>query len=245
MKVLQYVVCGIALTIPAAAQTASPAPASSTTPPATPATAPKPASSGLQLNTLGGDAVKGPEHPLTLEQSTQIYEVLGYQKQIDQNRTAMLAQQKQRAPFIPQDVWDDLEATSKKVDYPAAFHDVYKKYLSTEDAEKLIEFSKTDAGKHFLENDAAISRESAQAIQKQQQQVGMEVQGRHKDEIDAALKKYREEHQPKPAPSLGGATPTPGTAAPASPSGSTPAATPAPSTTPAQSTPPPATTPKN
>lgn len=201
MKFAQYAVCGIFLTLAASAQTATP-----------PAAAPKPAApaSAPKLSTLGGDAVKGPEHPLTAEQAKELYIAMGYQKTLEENRTQQLAAQKSRAPFIPQDVWDDFDATSAKVDYPAAFYDVYKKYLSTEDAAKLIDFAKTPAGKDFFDNSPAINQETVQAIQKAQRTVGQEVQARHKDEIEAAVKKYREEHAPKPAPSL--ATPTPGAA---------------------------------
>ena len=72
----------------------------------------------------------------------------------------------------------------------------------------MIDFSKTEAGKHFLERLPETSRQVTMAIQKQQQQTGMQVQARHKDEIDAALKKYREEHAPKPAPTPAGTTPS-------------------------------------
>jgi hypothetical protein len=172
---------------------------------------------------------------------------MGYEKTIDDNLQKMITTQEARATFIPKDFWDDLESSFKKIDYPTALLEVYKKYLSTEDAAKLIDFSKTEAGKHFLENLPETSRLVTAEIQKQQQQTGMQVQARHKDEIDAALKKYREEHAPKPAP-------TPAGTAPASPSGSsTPGAAPAPATTPAKpatTTPPPAnppasTTPQN
>jgi hypothetical protein len=227
MKFAQYAVCGMFLTVAAAAQTA-PAPAAAPKP-ASPATAPK-------LSTLGGDAVKGPEHPLTVEQAKELYIDMGYQKNLEENRAQQFAAQKARAPFIPQDVWDDFEATSAKVDYATAFYDVYKKYISTEDATKLIEFAKTPAGKEFFDNSPALNRDTVQAIQKAQQQVGQEVQARHNDEIQAAVKKYREEHAPKPAPSL--ASPTPGAAAPSTPTPA-PAATPArtPAATPAPAAP--------
>ena len=114
-------------------------------------------------------------------------------------------------------------------------------YIVVPGVAKLIEFAKTPAGKSFFDNSPVINRETAQAIQKAQQSVGAEVQARHKDEIEAAVKKYREEHAPKPAPSLGPTT-GPNTG---SPSGSAaPSGTTTPSTTPAPSTPP-ATTPQH
>ncbi|AXC09551.1 hypothetical protein ACPOL_0166 [Acidisarcina polymorpha] len=235
MKILQYAACGLCLTLTGAAQTAAPAP--------TPAqSTAKPASQPMQLSTLGGTTVKGPEHPLTLDQMKVLYVAMGYDKTIDQNLQAMVSTQRSRASFIPADFWDDLDASFKKIDYTPALLDVYKQYLSTDDAAKLIDFSKTDAGKHFLESIPATSREVAQAVQKEQQGVGQEVQARHKDELDAAIKKYREEHQPKAAPSLGGPSPS---GASSGSSSSPSSSTPAPSS-PSTSTPPPAsTTPKN
>jgi hypothetical protein len=235
MKFLQCAVCGFLLTVTAAAQMAPASPSTATPKPATAQSA-APASSP-KISTLGGDEVKGPEHPLTLDQMKVLYVAMGYDKTISQNLQNMITMQKTRAPFIPTDFWDDLDTSFQKIDYPTALLDVYKKYLSTDDAAKLIDFSKTEAGKHFLETLPETSREATMAIQKQQQQAGMQVQARHKDEIDAALKKYRDEHAPKPAP-----TPA-GTAAPATPSGSgAPAATPS---KPATTTPPAATTPQN
>jgi hypothetical protein len=241
MKSLQYAVCGLLITVAAAAQT-SPAP------PASQAPAPAPAASSgkpIQLSTLGQTEVKGPEHPLTPDQAKELYIAMGYEKTLEQGREQQISAQKVRAPFIPQDVWDDFDATSKKIDYPTAFYDVYKKYLSTDDAAKLIDFSKTAAGKAYFENSPAITRETQQAIGKLQQEAGQEVQGRHKDEIEAAVKKYREEHAPKPAPSLGPTSPTPGAAAPATPPAG--AATPAKPATPPSTPPatPPASTPPN
>ncbi len=235
MKFLQCALCGFLLTVTASAQTAPTSPSTATSKPATPqSTTPK--ISGLD----GEPAVKAPEHPLTLDQMKVLYVALGYDKQVaemDANRDKMIAQNKVRNPYMPTAVWDDLDASFKKIDYEGALYDVYKKYLSTEDAAKLIDFSKTDAGKDYFANAAILNRESAMTIQRQEQQASQQVQARHKDEIEAAMKKYRDEHAPKPAPTLG--APTPG-----APSGSSaPATTPAPSATPAK--PPTTTTPQN
>ena len=74
------------------------------------------------------------------------------------------------------------------------------------------------------------------AIQRQEQQASQQVQARHKDEIDAAMKKYRDEHAPKPSPTLG--APHRGSSG-----SSAPAATPAPTAAPSK--PPATTTPQN
>lgn len=235
MKFLQSAVCGFFLTVAAAAQTAAPAA------PAPAQSAPKP-SAPMQITSLGGDTPKGPEHPLTLDQMKVLYSAMGYDTLFDQSRILMISRLKASRPYIPEDIWDDLEASSKKADYVGAFYDVYKKYLSVDDAAKLIDFSKTPAGKVFLTNLPVISGETSAAVQKVQQQVGQDVQARHKDELDAAIKKYREEQQQKAPPTLG--APTPG----ASSGSGTPASSGASSgsgTSKAPATPPASTTPNN
>jgi hypothetical protein len=237
MKVAQYAICGIFLTLTAAAQTA--------TPPSAPASATPPAAAAKpHLTTLGGDAVKGPEHPITAEQAKTLYEAMGYQKWLDHNLETMIASGKARNPMVPVAFWDDLNSSFGKIDYATIVFDVYKQYLSTEDAAKLIEFSKTEAGKHYFESVPATSQEVQQAIQRTQGKIGQETQMRHKDEIQAAIKKYQEEHAPKPAPTLGSPTPaapsgsTAPAATPAAPAPATPApATPAPTTPPASTSP--------
>jgi hypothetical protein len=232
MKVVQYAFCGIFLTLTAAAQTAAPPTAPASSSPA--ASTAKP-----QLSTLGGDAVKGPEHPITADQAKALYDAMGYQQWLDQSRATMIAGAKARNPMLPVSFWDDLDTSFGKIDYQTIIFDTYKKYLSTEDAAKVLEFSKTPAGKHYFESVPATSQEILTAIQGEQNKIGRETQMRHKDEIQAAVKKYQDEHAPKPAPSLGPATPaapsgstSPSSTAPASPSSTPPPATPPPSTTP-------------
>ena len=236
MKFLQYAVCSLVLTLSAAGQMtpASPSAASQSAPSSQSAT---PQATTAKITNLDGEEVKGPEHPITLEQMRVLYAAMGYQKSLDENLQKMIAANKQRNTFVPVAFWDDLDSSFKKIDYPTALLEVYKKYISTEDADKLIAFSKTEAGKHFFETLPDTSREGTIAISKQQQQTGTQVQARHKDEIDAARKAYMAEHAPKPTPA-----PTPSGTAPASPS--TPPAA-APSTTPAPATPPASTTPQN
>jgi hypothetical protein len=247
MKFTQCAVIGFLLTLSEAAQTPATqttTPSSQTAPPAaSPATPAKP----MVLTTPdGGETVKGPEHPITLDQMKELYVDMGYQKTLDDNRTQMITMQKARMPFMPEDVWDDLDTSSKNVDYPAAFLSVYKKYISTEDATKLIEFAKTPAGKAFFDNLPAITRETGTAIQKEQMEVNTGVRGRHKDEIDTAIKKYQDEQKQKAAAAAAASKPATGSTGAA---GSTApgASTTKPATPPATSTPatPPANTPPN
>ena len=102
MKFLQSAVCGFLLTVTAAAQTATPPASTSTPKPATdPAGQPR---HSPRISTLGGDAVKGPEHPLTLDQMKALYVALGYDKQVadmDANLEKMIATEQDPEPIHP------------------------------------------------------------------------------------------------------------------------------------------------
>ncbi len=101
MKFLQCALCGFLLTVTAAAQTAPDEPIHhnaeaghhTATRPSLPRSAAWTASE-----------VKGPEHPLTLDQMKVLYVALGYDKQVadmDANREKMIAQNKTRNPYMP------------------------------------------------------------------------------------------------------------------------------------------------
>ncbi len=104
-------------------------------------------------------------------------------------------------PFVPEDVKQDVRTSVEKVDIDGPAVTTYQKYLSTEDATKVIEFYKTPAGKDLL----AVTPELSSEIQQNALKSGRDAfQGaiqRHQAEIEAAQKTYQAQH---PAPSLGG-----------------------------------------
>ncbi len=169
-----------------------------------------------------------PEHPLTNEQAHQLMELTGTSKlkpELIENMHKYFA--RSFPPFVPQDVKDDLNASIDKMDVDTPVLAVYKKYISTEDATKAIEFYKTPAGHRIAESESALTAEVQRAATQVGQQTAKEAIDRHRPEIEAAQKKYQEEHAAKPGPATPGAT---GAAAPA-PNGTPatpPAATPKP-----------------
>jgi hypothetical protein len=176
-----------------------------------------------------------PAHPITMEQTRELLELMNY-KSIEQNNwSQMIAMNKQAAPFIPSDVWTDVQTNINGIDYPTLMQPIYAKYLSQEDAAKALEFYRTAAGKRVLQSMPPVLGESVAAAQQKGRQVGRDAIEKHRPEIEAAQKKYQAEHAP-PAGSTapGGATPGSGSAAPGQPA--------SPSTTPAPATPPPAST---
>ena len=199
-----------------------------TTPSAPTATAP----SNRRIGSLTPGAIAPPAHPITMDQTRELLDLMEYKRMEQNNWSQMITMNKQAAPFIPQDVWTDVQTGIDGIDYPTLMQPIYAKYLSQEDAAKALEFYRTAAGKRVLQAFPPMLGESVGAAQQKGRQVGRDAIEKHRPEIEAAQKKYQAEHAP-PAGSTapGGATPAPGQ--PTSPS-----TTPAPSTAP--STPPPA-----
>ncbi len=110
-------------------------------------------------------------------------------------------------PFVPQDVKDDLKTSLDKMDIDTPTVATYQKYMSTEDAEKTIEFYKTPAGKDLLQVTPILLSEVQQAALKNGQDTARAVIERHKTEIEAAQKTYEAQHPNPNAPTLGPGAP--------------------------------------
>ena len=197
---------------------------------ATPSGAASTSPSNRSIGSLTPGAPTPPAHPITMEQTRELLDLMNYKKIEESNWSQMIAMNKQAAPFIPADVWTDVQTNISGIDYPSLMQPIYAKYLSQEDAAKALEFYRTPAGKRVLQSMPPMLGESVAAAQQKGRQVGRDAIEKHRPEIEEAQKKYQAEHpQPAGSPGAGGATP----AQPASPS---PA--------PAPTTPPPASTTK-
>jgi hypothetical protein len=170
-----------------------------------------------------------------MEQTRQLLDLMNYKSIEQSNWSQMIAMNKQAAPFIPSDVWTDVQTNIDGIDYPTLMQPIYAKYLSQEDAAKALVFYQTPAGKRVLQSMPPMLGESVAAAQQKGRQVGRDAIEKHRPEIEAAQKKYQAEHAP-PAGSTapGGATPGHGSAAPAQPT--SPSTAPAPATPPASTT---------
>jgi hypothetical protein len=229
MKFLPTAVCGVLLILPctassAFAQSSGAGAKTQTTPNATATTAP----SNRRISTLTPGAIAPPKDPITMEQTRELLDLMDYKKMEQTNWSQMIAMNKQAAPFIPEDVWTDVQTSVNAIDYPSLMQPIYAKYLSQEDAAKALVFYQTPAGKRVLQAFPPMLGEGVGAAQQKGRQAGRDAIEKHRPEIEAAQKKYQAEHAP-PAGSTG---PGAGGAAPAGPS--------SPSTMPAPSTPPPA-----
>jgi hypothetical protein len=153
-----------------------------------------------------------------MEQTRELLDLMEYKKIEDSNWSQMIAMNKQAAPFIPNDVWTDVQTNVNGIDYPTLMQPICAKYLSQEDAAKALEFYRTPAGKRVLQSMPPMLGESVQAAQQKGRQVGREAIEKHRPEIEEAQKKYQAEHAPpagSTAPGAGSATPGAGSATPA------------------------------
>lgn len=236
MKCFPSAICGFLLVLPITAGTGL---AQSTTPSgathagssaSTTQTAPASAtpSSERSIGTLNPGAPTPPAHPITMEQTRELLDLMNYKKIEDNNWSQMITMNKQAAPFIPQDVWTDVQSGISGIDYPVLMQPIYAKYLSQEDAAKALVFYRTPEGRRVLQSMPPILGESVAASQQKGRQVGRDAIEKHRPEIEAAQKKYQAEHAPQGGT---GASPAPSPSTTPAPSPSTPpagAATPKP-----------------
>ena len=146
-------------------------------------------------DTAAKSDVKPPDHPITPEQVHQMMELTGAVNLKNQMMRNMMAYMQQTLPpYIPKGVVDDLEATLEKLDFEPMMLKSYQKVLSTEDATQIIAFYKTPAGQRLIIALPQVTREVQQQAGQMGGQAAMEVMQRHKDEIEAAEKKYQQEH---------------------------------------------------
>lgn len=253
MKRIPFTMCGLLMLMPLTAASvyaqSTTAPSGSTAGKSTQTTAapakaaPSPRSTAVAGLPVDPNAPAPPAHPITAAQTGELLNLMEFKKMEDQGWTQLISNNKQRAPFIPQAVWTDVQTGLSGIDYVPVIQPVYAKYLSTEDAAKALEFYRTAAGKRVLQAMPAILGESVAATQAKGQQVGRDAIEKHRTEIEAAQKKYQEEHAPAGGgPTLGPGAGAPPSGGPATGPSSNPSSTPkGSSTTPASpsSTPPP------
>jgi hypothetical protein len=169
--------------------TAPPKGASSQAPAATAPASPAGESAGKDFG------VPPPAHPITLEQTREMLHLMGYKKLMTEMMDQNFAMQKQAAPFIPADVWSDLQTSFNNVDYAQLLEPVYAKYISQEDAAKALDFYRTPAGQAVLKAQPMLMREVIVASQQNAQKTGREVIQKHRAEIEAAQKQFQEQQQ--------------------------------------------------
>jgi len=174
------------------------------TPSSSTAPAKAPASSSPALA-----SAQAPANPLTDAQARQMLEMTGAIKMKEQLLHSVMNYFRTSMPFMPTDVSDDLEQSFGKLDLETPIIAIYKQHISTNDADAIIAFYKTPAGKNMIEAMPAIMQQSQQVGLQLGRKTAQEVVERHRTEIEAAAKQYQQEHAPRPAPSLNSPNTTP------------------------------------
>lgn len=183
MRIIQTAACAAVFTVSAFAQQAATLPASKPAAPATQQGAAEP-------------AIKPPANPITPAQIKEMQELTGAsttKKRIVAN--AIQFYRSQFPPYIPQDVIDDLEKSLQNADLESHAAEIYPKYLSTEDAAKVIDFYKSPAGQHLVTAQPYMMTEMQRSAVQIAQQTAKDVIERHKPEIEAAQQKYMQQQQ--------------------------------------------------
>src|SRR5215467_8842655 len=97
-------------------------------------------------------AVNPPEHPITEAQIRMFFDechIPTVSRQLTHEKAEM--QRKQLPPWYPQPVWDEIEAASDSIDLALVALPVYRKYMSEEQADRLIKFFRTKPGQDVIE----------------------------------------------------------------------------------------------
>jgi hypothetical protein len=81
---------------------------------------------------------------------------------------------------------------------------IYQRHLSHEDMVSILAFYRTEGGRHLVEAQPAMVAEAQAVFPAVGRKLGQEVAARHMEEIQAAKKKFDDEHAPStpstPAP---------------------------------------------
>jgi hypothetical protein len=210
MRIIQAALCIATFSVSAIAQQ----PSTSAPPkPATPATQASAAPSEPQI--------KPPANPITPAQIKEMQQLTGAEamkKRIVAN--AMQFYRSQFPSYVPKDVIDDLDTSLQNADLESHAAEIYPKYISTEDAAKIIEFYKSPAGQRMIEAQPYMTTEMQRSAVQVAQQTARDVMARHKEEIEAAQRKYMEQQQ-KPTLSIPPSSPSSNPPATSKPQGST------------------------
>jgi uncharacterized protein len=216
MRKTALAICSFALLGSALAQQTPSAGSQSTAPAKAPAAS----------NSTASAAAQAPANPLTDAQAKQMLQMTGALEMKDQLLHSVMNYFRTSMPFMPKDVSDDLEQSFGKLDLETPIIAIYKQHISTSDADAIIAFYKTPAGKDMIQAMPAIMQQSQQVGLQLGRKTAQEVVERHRPEIEAAAKQYQQEHAPKPAPSLNSpdSTPSQNTPPASKPDGAAPGA---------------------
>ncbi len=155
----------------------------------------RPPSGPAQESSSAPAADQPPVHPVTPAQVHELLELTGATNLKNQLMRGMMVYMRQSLPaYLPKEVIDDLETSLENADMEPMLIAAYQKHLSTEDAVEIITFYKTPAGKRVISSMPLIVQDLQQGGGQLGEDVARQVFERHKAEIEAAEKQYRQAH---------------------------------------------------
>lgn len=143
-----------------------------------------------------------PANPATPEQIREYFQIVHLDQTIHAVMEQMLkASRAQAPPYLPDVVWEDMTKTFASYDLLAEMIPIYQRHLSREDMASILAFYRTEGGRHLVAAQPAMVAEAQAVFPTVGHRLGQEVAARHMEEIQAAKKKYDDEHAaPKPPP---------------------------------------------
>jgi hypothetical protein len=146
-----------------------------------------------------------PAHPASPEQIREYFQMVHLDQTVHAVMDQMLkASRAQAPPYLPDVVWEDMTKTFGSYDLLAEMIPIYQRHLSHEDMVSILAFYRTEGGRHLVEAQPAMVAEAQAVFPAVGRKLGQEVAARHMEEIQAAKKKFDDEHAPStpstPAP---------------------------------------------
>ncbi len=104
--------------------------------------------------------------------------------------SSVKAMQATAAPYYPASFFTDLADAFQKIDVTALDIPIYQKYVSQEEMTSVISFYRSPAGRKLLALQPVLTSEAKVLMRAKGAEIGAAVYAKHKDEIEAAKKKY-------------------------------------------------------
>ena len=135
-------------------------------------------------------AIAPPEHPATVAQIREMYELTGLhevlQSVVQQMMTSMRTASGDR---YPASVWDQMNRDFRSYDFFSAIAPAYERYVSEEDLAMTLAYLRSDAARRIKQTDPFIKSAVAEVAGKAGREIGEKAARDHMDEIIALQKK--------------------------------------------------------
>ena len=133
-------------------------------------------------------------NPATAAQIRKLLDLPGATRNANLMVGRMIDQIKLQAPsFFPQDVWADMQQSFQHLDAESLMVPYFQKYYSQPDVEKAIAFYESPAGKRLVAVQPVIMQKTQSIVMARAQEIGHQVLLRHKAELEALAKQYRQQ----------------------------------------------------